>query len=166
MPSESAYNQGLQTTSPLGRDEPKRLGQFMTPVPIATFMAAKAVAVVSDKVVRVLEPAAGSGVLVASVSGAAARCRCCHRESAVLQAELTRSQGTRSPLCRARASEHLRPLHGCVCPLAQARRELLFHHTKVVDERAVLRRSAPSFACRYPARCDACLREPPYPFRR
>ena len=39
----------------------------MTPVPIAAFMASKAVALVSDKVVRVLEPAAGSGVLLASV---------------------------------------------------------------------------------------------------
>lgn len=67
---ESAYTQGLQATTAIGRDEQKRLGQFMTPVAIASFMATRAVAQVGEDVVRILEPAAGTGVLLAATVSA------------------------------------------------------------------------------------------------
>ncbi len=65
-----AYAHGLQATTAIGRDEQKRLGQFMTPVAIASFMATRAVAQMSEGVVRILEPAAGTGVLLAATVSA------------------------------------------------------------------------------------------------
>lgn len=67
---QSAYTLGLRATTAIGRDEQKRLGQFMTPAQIASFMATRAVAQVGQDVVRVLEPAAGTGVLLAATVSA------------------------------------------------------------------------------------------------
>lgn len=53
--------------SSLDRDEQKSLGQFMTPPPIARFMAKRAVTGIVSDVVSILEPAAGAGVLAAAV---------------------------------------------------------------------------------------------------
>jgi adenine-specific DNA-methyltransferase len=57
---------GRQFTSTLSREEQRAMGQFMTPPPIARFMAQRLVAGVSKNHVRVLEPAAGGGILAAA----------------------------------------------------------------------------------------------------
>lgn len=58
-----AHAEGLAATRMLSRDEQKTLGQFMTPQAIANFMAERAVEGLSAEVVRILEPAAGAGIL-------------------------------------------------------------------------------------------------------
>jgi len=62
-----AHENGLSATRALVREEQKRLGQFMTPPAIARVMAQRACASLNPDLVRVLEPAAGSGVLAAAV---------------------------------------------------------------------------------------------------
>src|SRR5690606_9495870 len=66
MLTDYAHTAGAAATSALERDEQKRLGQFMTPAPIARFMAARAVAQLTGDTIRILEPAAGAGVLAAA----------------------------------------------------------------------------------------------------
>jgi adenine-specific DNA-methyltransferase len=64
---DSANTSGRAFTATLTRDEQRALGQFMTPAPIAKFMAQRLVANHTQPVARVLEPAAGGGILAASV---------------------------------------------------------------------------------------------------
>jgi adenine-specific DNA-methyltransferase len=62
-----AHLAGRAFTAELDREEQKAAGQFMTPPDIARFMARRLVAGLEREEVTVLEPAAGSGVLVAAV---------------------------------------------------------------------------------------------------
>lgn len=62
-----AHKAGREFTALLPRTEQKRLGQFMTPPAIASFMARRLVAGFDRDHVRVLEPSAGAGVLAAAV---------------------------------------------------------------------------------------------------
>lgn len=63
-----AHESGLAITRGLRRDEQRRWGQFITPPAIAKAMAARACSRLSSKgTVRVLDPAAGSGILAAAV---------------------------------------------------------------------------------------------------
>ena len=61
-----AYAAGKSATSRLSEGEQKRLGQFMTPTRIALVMAEAAVKDIQSDVVKILEPAGGSGVLAAA----------------------------------------------------------------------------------------------------
>ena len=61
-----AHAEGLAATRMLSRDEQKTLGQFMTPRAIANFMAERAAGGLTADVVRILEPAAGAGILAAA----------------------------------------------------------------------------------------------------
>lgn len=72
-PTESAYWRGSLASRARSRDEQKRLGQFMTPAPIARFIAARMVADRDwrGRSVRLLDPAAGSGVLASALVEAA-----------------------------------------------------------------------------------------------
>ncbi len=63
---EFAHNEGRLFTARRSREEQKSLGQFMTPPSIAKFMANRLVADVELEHVRVLEPAAGAGILAAA----------------------------------------------------------------------------------------------------
>lgn len=63
---EFAHSEGRSFTRKINRDDQKALGQFMTPPSIARFMANRLVADVDLDHVRVLEPAAGAGVLAAA----------------------------------------------------------------------------------------------------
>jgi adenine-specific DNA-methyltransferase len=62
-----AHMAGRAFVSTLDRVEQKLLGQFMTPPAIATFMARRLVTSLNLTEVRVLEPAAGAGILAAAV---------------------------------------------------------------------------------------------------
>jgi len=62
-----AHEEGRAFTNQLSRVEQKKLGQFMTPPAIAQFMARRLVVDVTLPLVRVLEPAAGAGILAAAV---------------------------------------------------------------------------------------------------
>jgi len=62
-----AYENGLQATKLLSRDEQKQLGQFMTPSAIAKAMAARTCVGLDQPIIRILEPAAGGGILAAAV---------------------------------------------------------------------------------------------------
>lgn len=62
-----AYVTGIAATRAIPKAEQKALGQYMTPPTIAQFMARRAVQGLSTTTIRVLEPAAGSGVLAATV---------------------------------------------------------------------------------------------------
>lgn len=62
-----AHAAGRRFVTTLDRDEQKSLGQFMTPPAIATFMARRLVASLDQRQIRVLEPAAGAGILAAAV---------------------------------------------------------------------------------------------------
>lgn len=64
---ENAHRAGRAFTEKLSRAEKKELGQFMTPPVIASFMARRLVTGFDKKHVRVLEPAAGAGILAAAV---------------------------------------------------------------------------------------------------
>jgi adenine-specific DNA-methyltransferase len=68
-PTEAAYWRGSIASRSRLRDEQRRLGQFMTPPPIARFIAQRMVEgrSWSGRVVRMLDPAAGSGVLAAAL---------------------------------------------------------------------------------------------------
>lgn len=61
--AQHAYLSGLAATRSISKAEQKALGQYMTPPPIAQFMARRAVRTLACSTVRILEPAAGSGVL-------------------------------------------------------------------------------------------------------
>ncbi len=65
--TQFAHLNGKAFVSSLDRDEQKSLGQFMTPPPIARFMAQRAITGLAPEVVSILEPSAGSGVLAAAV---------------------------------------------------------------------------------------------------
>lgn len=62
-----AHSKGRSFETSLSRDAQKSMGQFMTPPEISSFMARRLVAEVDQPVVRVLEPAAGAGILAAAV---------------------------------------------------------------------------------------------------
>ncbi len=62
-----ANTAGRAFTATLTREDQRALGQFMTPAPIARFMAQRLVANVNNEPARVLEPAAGGGILAAAV---------------------------------------------------------------------------------------------------
>ena len=65
---EFASESGLSATKKLSRAEQKQWGQFMTPTAIAQVMAARASARLPWKeTLRILDPAAGSGILAAAV---------------------------------------------------------------------------------------------------
>jgi adenine-specific DNA-methyltransferase len=63
-----AHENGLAATQQLPRDEQKRWGQFMTPPAIAKVMAARTCARLPwKKAIRLLDPAAGTGILTVAV---------------------------------------------------------------------------------------------------
>lgn len=62
-----ANTAGRAFTATLSRAEQREMGQFMTPPAIARFMAQRLAADVREQTVRVLEPAAGGGILAAAV---------------------------------------------------------------------------------------------------
>jgi adenine-specific DNA-methyltransferase len=62
-----AYSNGLSATQALSRDEQKLLGQFMTPPGVAVFMAQRCLPSGFQQEVRILDPAAGAGILAAAV---------------------------------------------------------------------------------------------------
>lgn len=64
---DTANTAGRAFTATLSREEQRALGQFMTPAPIARFMAQRLVANVALPLARVLEPAAGGGILAAAL---------------------------------------------------------------------------------------------------
>lgn len=64
---EQGHMAGRAFTETLTRAEQKQLGQFMTPPAIARFMARRLVTGFDFPHVRVLEPAAGAGILAAAV---------------------------------------------------------------------------------------------------
>lgn len=61
-----AHKNGLDATQGLDREEQKLLGQFMTPPQVARFMAQRCLQGGFGRTVRVLDPAAGTGVLAAA----------------------------------------------------------------------------------------------------
>lgn len=72
-PTEAAYWRGSIASRSQAREAQRRLGQYMTPPPIARLMARRMVegrstwSVRPGQVLRVLDPAAGSGVLAAAL---------------------------------------------------------------------------------------------------
>ena len=70
MIAEIAYQWGLAAAQSASRGAQREWGQFMTPHPIAMLMAKRAVESLSGPTVRVLEPAAGTGVLMAAAAQA------------------------------------------------------------------------------------------------
>lgn len=62
-----AHLNGLEVIRELPRKDQKKLGQFMTPVDVALFMARRCMPDESLEVVRILDPAAGAGILPAAV---------------------------------------------------------------------------------------------------
>lgn len=62
-----AHKNGVAATQALSRAEQKQLGQFITPPAVARFMAQRCLLPDRPRVVRVLEPAAGTGILAAVV---------------------------------------------------------------------------------------------------
>jgi adenine-specific DNA-methyltransferase len=62
-----SHSAGRAFASSLERSELKLLGQFMTPPAIARFMAQRLTATLNQSQVRILEPAAGAGILAAAV---------------------------------------------------------------------------------------------------
>lgn len=63
---EYAHTSGRAFAESLSRAKQKALGQFMTPPAIATFMARRAIQGLEQEVVRLLEPSAGAGILLAA----------------------------------------------------------------------------------------------------
>ena len=72
-PTEAAYWRGSLASRSRSREEQKKLGQFITPAAIARLMAQRLVAGCDwgGRSVRLLDPAAGSGVLAAALVEAA-----------------------------------------------------------------------------------------------
>ena len=64
---DAAHTAGRAFTKGLSREGQRAMGQYMTSPAIATFMARRLVAEVRQWHVRVLEPAAGGGILAAAV---------------------------------------------------------------------------------------------------
>ncbi len=64
---EFAHSNGIAATKKLSREEQKALGQFMTPPSVAHFMAQRCLPPEDLRVVRILDPAAGVGILSAAV---------------------------------------------------------------------------------------------------
>ena len=64
---EYAHSNGIAATKKLSREEQKALGQFMTPPSVAQFMAQRCLPPEDLRVVRILDPAAGTGILSAAV---------------------------------------------------------------------------------------------------
>lgn len=64
---EFAHSKGIATTKVLLPDEQKGLGQFMTPINVARFMAQRCLPAERLPIVRILDPAAGCGILAAAV---------------------------------------------------------------------------------------------------
>lgn len=64
---EFAHLGGLAASQRLTREEQRLLGQFMTPVAVAKFMARNAIPAEVGPSLRILDPGAGSGVLSAAV---------------------------------------------------------------------------------------------------
>lgn len=62
-----ANSSGRAFTATLTREEQRAMGQFMTPPAVATFMAQRLVANATQATAKVLEPAAGGGILAAAV---------------------------------------------------------------------------------------------------
>lgn len=62
-----AASHGKASTAKVTRKEQKELGQFLTPVGIARHMAKRCASGIDADSVRVLEPAAGAGILAAAV---------------------------------------------------------------------------------------------------
>lgn len=62
-----AHTAGRAFAATLDRDEQRSMGQFMTPPAIAIFMARRLVTGITDEHVKVLEPAAGAGILAAAI---------------------------------------------------------------------------------------------------
>lgn len=65
--TQFAHQNGKAFVSSLSKDEQKSLGQFMTPPPIATFMAKRATTGIFSDVISILEPSAGAGILAAAI---------------------------------------------------------------------------------------------------
>lgn len=65
--TQFSYTAGRAFVASLSRDEQKAMGQFMTPPAIAKYMAKRLVSTVDSSCVRLLEPAAGAGILAAAV---------------------------------------------------------------------------------------------------
>lgn len=63
---EFAHQAGRAFVATITREEQKAAGQFMTPPTIAKFMAQRLVQNVTHRHVRLLEPSAGGGVLIAA----------------------------------------------------------------------------------------------------
>lgn len=61
-----AHHAGRSFTAGITRDEQKAAGQFMTPPKIARFMAQRLVRSVDHQHIRLLEPSAGGGILIAA----------------------------------------------------------------------------------------------------
>lgn len=64
---EFAVALGKEASSGLPRKKQKELGQFLTPPDIANFMAQRIVSRVSKNFLRIVDPAAGTGILAAAV---------------------------------------------------------------------------------------------------
>ncbi|AYQ86472.1 SAM-dependent methyltransferase [Burkholderia gladioli] len=64
---EIANTAGRAFTATLTREEQRAMGQFMTPPAVAVFMAQCLVASATQTTAKVLEPAAGGGILAAAV---------------------------------------------------------------------------------------------------
>lgn len=62
-----AHSNGIEAIRRLPRKNQKKLGQFMTPPDVALFMAQRCMPEESLEVVRILDPAAGAGILPAAV---------------------------------------------------------------------------------------------------
>ncbi|MGA3015431.1 MAG: N-6 DNA methylase [Bacteroidales bacterium] len=65
--TEYAYSNGIIATKALSKDEQKHLGQFMTPVQVARFMANRCLNNINLQNIRILDPAAGTGTLIAAI---------------------------------------------------------------------------------------------------
>ncbi len=61
-----AHQNGITATQAIPREEQKKLGQFMTPPNVARFMAQRSLPPENVRIVRILDPAAGAGVLAAA----------------------------------------------------------------------------------------------------
>lgn len=62
-----SHASGIAATQVLSREEQKQLGQFMTPESVARYMARRCLPSERLQLLRVLDPAAGAGILAAAV---------------------------------------------------------------------------------------------------
>ncbi len=180
--SEYAYRQGLEVGHLVERAERKHLGQFMTPPPIAQFMARHLLAGWHGETVRILEPAAGTGALIAAAVVALCKSARRPRRIEVLAYEiddrLAGSLRDTCNRCRAEAEragielvETLRVEDFLLSPLARAQRpvaDLLisnppFFKLSAADPRALAHAYAvhgqPNIYGLFMASCAALLHE-------